>query len=98
MPLQNAPTLQRAACDRALLLLGFAGAFRRSELVALDVADIQEDEGGLRVLIRRSKTDQEGQHRRRASTLSEAKTFLRWLHSRLVGHNCPSLSRKPDRT
>ena len=45
--------------DRALLLLGFAGAFRRSELVALNVADIQECEAGLRVYIRKSKTDQE---------------------------------------
>jgi integrase len=47
--------------DRALLLLGFAGAFRRSELVALDVGDIQFCKGGLRVTIRKSKTDQEGQ-------------------------------------
>jgi integrase len=47
--------------DRALLLLGFAGAFRRSELVALNVADIQECEAGLRVRISRSKTDQEAQ-------------------------------------
>lgn len=47
--------------DRALLLLGFSGAFRRSELVALDVADLIEAEGGLRVQIRHSKTDQEGQ-------------------------------------
>jgi site-specific recombinase XerD len=47
--------------DRALLLLGFAGAFRRSELVALDVADIEETETGLLVTIRQSKTDQEGQ-------------------------------------
>lgn len=46
--------------DRALLLLGFAGAFRRSELVALDVADIEETESGLRITIRHSKTDQEG--------------------------------------
>jgi site-specific recombinase XerD len=45
--------------DRALLLLGFAGAFRRSELVALDVADIEEMETGLLVAIRGSKTDQE---------------------------------------
>ena len=29
--------------DRALLLLGFAGAFRRSELVALDVADLEDN-------------------------------------------------------
>ncbi len=46
--------------DRALLLLGFAGAFRRSELVALDVPDLAEVDGGLLVTIRRSKTDQEG--------------------------------------
>jgi integrase len=47
--------------DRAVLLLGFAGAFRRSELVALDVADITEAKTGLLIKIRRSKTDQEGE-------------------------------------
>jgi site-specific recombinase XerD len=47
--------------DTAILLLGFAGAFRRSELVALDVADIAETETGLLVTIRHSKTDQEGE-------------------------------------
>jgi integrase len=47
--------------DRALLLLGFAGAFRRSELVALNVADFGETAEGLRIRIARSKTDQEGQ-------------------------------------
>jgi integrase len=46
--------------DRAILLLGFAGAFRRSELVALDVGDLEFCEGGMRVHIRRSNTDQEG--------------------------------------
>jgi site-specific recombinase XerD len=45
--------------DRALLLLGFAGAFRRSEIVALTVADLEEADGGLRVTVRKSKTDQE---------------------------------------
>lgn len=46
--------------DRALLLLGFAGAFRRSELVALAVEDLTFEPDGVRVLIRRSKADQEG--------------------------------------
>ena len=46
--------------DRALLLVGFAAGMRRSELVALDVADVAEEAEGLRVTIRRSKTDQEG--------------------------------------
>ena len=51
----------RGLRDRALLLLGFAGAFRRSELVALDIRDLQFCDGGLRVTIRKSKTDQEGE-------------------------------------
>jgi integrase len=50
--------------DRALILLGFAGAFRRSELVALDVADLAFNRDGLTVTLRRSKTDQEGQGRK----------------------------------
>ena len=50
--------------DRALLLIGFAGAFRRSELVALDVADVAVTRDGLVIIIRRSKTDQEGEGRK----------------------------------
>jgi site-specific recombinase XerD len=50
----------RSLRDRALLLIGFAGAFRRSELVALDVADLEWTAEGVLVTIRRSKTDQEG--------------------------------------
>jgi integrase len=46
--------------DRALLTLGFAGGFRRSELVALDCADLSFVSEGLEALVRRSKTDQEG--------------------------------------
>jgi len=44
-----------------LLLLGFAGAFRRSELVALNCEDIEQCETGIKITIRHSKTDQEGQ-------------------------------------
>lgn len=50
--------------DRALLLLGFAGAFRRSELVGLDVSDVAFTPEGLVVTLRRSKTDQEGAGRK----------------------------------
>lgn len=50
--------------DRALLLLGFAGAFRRSELIGLDVADIEQVRQGLVVTLRRSKTDQNGAGRK----------------------------------
>lgn len=50
----------RDARDRALLLIGFTGGFRRSELVALDVEDIRHVRQGMIVTIRRSKTDQAG--------------------------------------
>jgi len=50
----------RARRDRALLLLGYAAALRRSELVALNVGDLSDDRYGLSVFIKRSKTDQEG--------------------------------------
>lgn len=53
----------RSARNRALLLLGFAGAFRRSEVVALDMSDVQQVDEGLRVTLRRSKDDQEGKGR-----------------------------------
>jgi integrase len=45
--------------DRALLLLGFAAALRRSELVALAVADMAVVAEGIRLTVRRSKTDQD---------------------------------------
>jgi integrase len=50
--------------DRALLLVGFAGAMRRSELVGLDCEDVVDTEDGLVVNIRRSKTDQYGSGRK----------------------------------
>jgi integrase len=49
--------------DRALLLLGFAGALRRSELVGLNVEDLDFREEGLVITLRRSKTDQEREGR-----------------------------------
>jgi len=47
--------------DRAILLVNFAAALRRSELAALDVADLDFNNEGVVILIRRSKTDQEGE-------------------------------------
>lgn len=45
--------------DRALLLIGFASALRRSELVGLDACDVREESEGIILTIRKSKTDQE---------------------------------------
>jgi integrase len=51
----------RGRRDRALLLIGFAAALRRSELVALQVEDVVATQNGLRLRIRRGKTDRAGE-------------------------------------
>jgi site-specific recombinase XerD len=53
----GADTLRQVR-DRAILLVGFASAMRRSELVALDVADLEWTAEGVLIHIRKSKTDQ----------------------------------------
>ncbi|MDP2782167.1 site-specific integrase [Devosia sp.] len=55
--LQHMPPTLRGLRDRAMIALGFAGAFRRSELAALRLEDLTFSERGLTVCIRRSKTD-----------------------------------------
>jgi site-specific recombinase XerD len=50
----------RGLRDCALLLIGFSGAFRRSELVSLNIEDVRFTREGIRVILRKSKTDQEG--------------------------------------
>jgi len=77
-----------AARDRALLVIGFYGALRRSELVALDTGDVEVNEHGLVLTLRRSKTDQDGAGRRIAllhtgSTDScPVETYQAWQHAR----------------
>jgi integrase len=61
---RSRPETLQGLRDRALLLVGFAGAFRRSELVGLDVGDVAFGDDGLTVALRRSKTDQEGEGRK----------------------------------
>ena len=53
----------RALRNRSLLTIGWVGGMRRSEIVALQVSDVQKVPEGLRVTIRRSKTDQEAKGR-----------------------------------
>lgn len=59
----SAGATNRDKRDQALLLIGFVGAFRRSELVAIDVEDLAFVDEGVVITIRRSKTDQHGQGR-----------------------------------
>ncbi len=62
--------------DRALLLVGFAGAFRRSELVGLDMEDVAFSREGMVITLKRSKTDQEGQGRKIRHTQRHAATHV----------------------
>lgn len=57
------PTTVIGARDRLLLVLGFAMMARRSELAALSLSDVTETDDGLEVLVRASKTDQDGMGR-----------------------------------
>jgi integrase len=50
--------------NRALILIGFAGAFRRSELVGLDIGDLEFNAEGLVIQVKKSKTDHEGEGRK----------------------------------
>jgi integrase len=71
--------------DRALLLVGFAGALRRSELVAVDHEHLRFEETGLSITIPRSKRDQEGKGatitlpRMRGGDTCPVKAMERWL-------------------
>ena len=47
--------------NRALILIGFAGGFRRSELVAIDYEDVEFVSEGVKIFVKRSKTDQSGE-------------------------------------
>ncbi len=58
--LRKLPNSITGTRDRAILLIGFAGAFRRSELAALDRSDLGINSRGVAILVRRSKTDQQG--------------------------------------
>lgn len=70
--------------DRAVLLLGFASAMRRSEIVALNRDDLEFSEEGLAITIRRSKTDKAGKGQQVAILRSDTdycavKAVERWL-------------------
>jgi integrase len=80
------PATIHGARDRALLLVGWAGAFRRSALVSLDVADLAFSSAeGMTITLRRDKTDQEGRGRTIAIPFSSSaevcpvRTVRAWL-------------------
>ena len=85
--LENLPHNLHSVRDRALLLLGFVGAFRRSELVALNRTDLAFTKEGIVVHLKRSKTNQEGAGEEKAipysstPSLCSVRALLAWIEA-----------------
>ena len=61
--------------DKAILLVGFSGGFRRSELVEIEYDDVEFVLEGVKIFIKRSKTDQSGEGMIKAIPYFENKNF-----------------------
>ena len=66
---------QKKIRDKALILIGFAGGFRRSELVNIEYDDVEFVTEGVKILIKRSKTDQSGEGNIKAIPYFENREF-----------------------
>ena len=61
--------------DKALVLIGFSGGFRRSELVDVEYEDIEFVSEGVKIFVKRSKTDQSGEGMTKAIPYFDNKNF-----------------------
>ena len=66
--------------DKALILIGFAGGFRRSELVALENDDVEFVREGVKIFVKRSKTDQSGEGMTKAIPSFDSVSYCPVLH------------------
>jgi site-specific recombinase XerD len=85
------PASYRGTQERAIMVLGFAGAFRCSELVNLSVADLQFVSEGLVVTVRRSKTDQEAHGYERHSVWTMCDVLSSAGHTPLAAYGWPAI-------
>jgi integrase len=65
----------KKARNKALILIGFSGGFRRSELVNIDFEDLEFTKEGVKIFIKRSKTDQSGEGMIKAIPYFKEKSF-----------------------
>ena len=66
---------ERKIRDKALVLIGFSGGFRRSELVDIEYEDLEFVSEGVKVFVKRSKTDQSGEGMTKAIPYFDNKKF-----------------------
>ncbi|WP_346840027.1 site-specific integrase [Microbulbifer sp. SAOS-129_SWC] len=88
--LRQLPDTHKSRRDQALLLVGFFGAFRRSELVAIRVEDLAWEDEGLLIRLPRTKVDQTGEGSVRALPYGDrrvcaATALRRWLEEAGIG-------------
>jgi len=79
---QSSKNVRNKIRDKAIILIGFAGGFRRTELVNIDYDDVEFVSEGVKIFIKRSKTDQSGEGMIKAIPYFDNKCF------------CPVLSLK----
>tara|TARA_B100000686_G_scaffold269239_1_gene285116 strand:+ start:894 stop:1877 length:984 start_codon:yes stop_codon:yes gene_type:complete len=72
---ENSKYIRNKLRDKAIILLGFSGGFRRSELVNIDYDDIEFVNEGVKIFIKRSKTDQSGEGMTKAIPYFDNKTY-----------------------
>ena len=71
--------------DKSLILIGFSGGFRRSEIISIDCEDLEFVEEGLKIMVKRSKTDQYGEGHLKGipyftnETLCPVRTLKDWI-------------------
>jgi len=76
--------------DKAILLIGFSGGFRRSELVDIDYEDLEFVREGLKIFIKKSKTDQSGEGTIKAipyfdnDNYCPVKTLKEWINEKKI--------------
>jgi len=73
--LEGSKNIQNKIRDKAIILVGFSGGFRRSELVNIDYDDIEFVSEGVKIFIKRSKTDQSGEGMVKAIPYFDNKSF-----------------------
>ena len=72
---QNIKSERRKTRDKAIILIGFSGGFRRSELVSINYEDLDFVSEGVKIFIKRSKTDQSGEGMVKAIPYFDNKIF-----------------------
>ena len=72
---ENLKNIKNKIRDKAIILIGFSGGFRRSELVNIDYHDVEFVSEGVKIFIKRSKTDQSGEGMIKAIPYFDNKNF-----------------------